>query len=352
MPFATRLVAHWYRPRLSPLTAALTPLAAAFAALAALRRALYRTGWLRTTRVGVPVVVVGNVTVGGTGKTPLVAALAEALRTRGWHPGIVSRGHGGSVQGVREVRQGDPATLVGDEPLVLAGAGMPVVVGRDRVAAARALRELHPDVDVVVADDGLQHYALAREVEIVAIDAARGFGNGWLLPAGPLREPARRAAQATARVLHVRSGAATASHADAEFVMTLAGLAWRPLQAGVPVPAFRSLPAGSIHAVAGIAQPERFFQSLEALGIAAVPHAFADHHPYVAGDLDFPGARAILMTEKDAVKCGAFADARMFFLPVRALVDPALVTLVEDTLHGSQAARAPGLPGHQGPAHV
>jgi tetraacyldisaccharide 4'-kinase len=220
----------------------------------------------------------------------------------------------------------------------------------------------HPEVDVILADDGLQHYALARDLEIVVIDAARGFGNGWLLPAGPLREPARRAAEAAAHVLNVANAQAAAGAPNVTaaqlggsppaFRMSMVASSIEPLRSGVALPQWHALPRGSVHAVAGIGEPQRFFAQLAALGIEAVPHAFDDHHAFVPGDLAFPGARAILMTEKDAVKCSAFADARMFYLPVRALVDPALVTLVEDTLHGRQTARAAGMPGHEGPAHV
>ena len=174
-----------------------------------------------------------------------------------------------------------------------------------------------------------------------------------------MREPAARAAQASARVLNVPAGSPTVAGVQLEgstpspaFRMSLVPSTMRPLRAGVALPQWSTLPAGSVHAIAGIGEPQRFFAQLAALGIDAVPHAFPDHHAFVPGDLDFPGARAIVMTEKDAVKCSAFADARMFCLPVRVLVDPALVTLVEDTLHGRQTARAAGMPGHQGPAHV
>jgi tetraacyldisaccharide 4'-kinase len=354
---AEHLARDWYRPSLTPLTAALTPLAALFGLAVAVRRALYRGGWLRATRVGVPVVVVGNITVGGSGKTPLVRALVEALRARGWHPGIVSRGYGGAVSGVRSVQVDDDPDLVGDEPLLLAREAF-VVVGADRAAAARALRASHPEVDVIVSDDGLQHYALARDVEIVAVDGARGFGNGWLLPAGPLRERAGRVGDATACVYTFNAG----PHLDAlphagegdgpRFGSRLVAQPWRSVDGVTAVPDFGAMPRGSVHAVAAIAHPERFFATLAAQGIDAVTHAFADHHPFRARDLAFDGARAILMTEKDAVKCRRIADARMFCLPVRAVIDPALVDLVEDRLHGSQTARASRLPRHQGSADL
>ena len=351
MSFAARLAAQWYRPRLTLLTAALTPLALAFGALVALRRTLYRLGWMSASRLPVAVMVVGNVAVGGTGKTPLVRALCEALQARGWHPGIVSRGYGRRARDVREVGPHDDAAAVGDEPLLLATCGAPVVVGADRAAAARLLLARHPETDVVVADDGLQHYALARDVEIVVVDASRGFGNGWLLPAGPLREPARRARAAHALV--VAGGARGASTSvPPQFAMTLEPLAWQPLLEGVAPPDFAALAPDRVHAIAGIAHPARFFGQLRDDGIAGQTHAFPDHHAFTSSDVAFPAAQAILMTEKDAVKCRAFADARMFYRPVRALLDPALITLVEDMLNGSQAARAPGLPRHEGSAGV
>ena len=215
MSLASRLVAAWYAQRLTVLTAPLVPFAAAFAALASARRALFRLGVLHERRLPVPVVVVGNITVGGSGKTPLAAALTRALAERGWHPGIVSRGHGGSrVHGSPIVVAPDSdAREVGDEPVLLVRTGIPVVVAADRVAAARALIEAHPQCDVIVADDGLQHYRLARNFEIVVVDAARGLGNGWRLPAGPLREPAARLEEADAIVALVTQGSSATSSA-------------------------------------------------------------------------------------------------------------------------------------------
>jgi tetraacyldisaccharide 4'-kinase len=287
--------------------------------------------------------------VGGTGKTPLVRALARALAARGHRPGIVSRGYGAPVRAPREVATDDDPRAVGDEPLLLAADGFPVVVAPDRVAAARELIARHPEVDVILADDGLQHYALGRDLELVVVDAQHGLGNRRLLPAGPLREPAARLAQADALVWSHLQGAGAAADARGhagfaraadlpQFTLTLVPGAWQPLRPGIPVPPLAHLPRGSVHAVAGIGQPQRFFHLLRALGIDAVPHAFPDHHAFVPSDLAFPGARAILMTEKDAVKCGSFADARMLFLPLASSVDAALVQLIEDRIHGRQAA--------------
>lgn len=350
---------------MTPVTTALLPLSLAFGLAAASRRALYRAGVLRVTRLPVPVVVVGNVSVGGSGKTPLVRALAAALRERGFRPGIVSRGYGAQVHAPVEVEPGDDAACVGDEPLLLARDGVPVVVAPRRVAAGRALLARHPEVDVLLADDGLQHYALGREVEIVVADATRGFGNGRLLPAGPLREAVSRIARADALVwsrldlastpgvpdasavsplaTDARAAARMATGAQAPagvpaFTLTLTPGAWQPVREGGAVPAFDRLPPGMVHAVAAIAHPQRFFELVRARGIDAVPHGFADHHRLTPAELALPGARAILMTEKDAVKCRSFADARMFFLPLEGHVDPALVRLIEDRIHGRQAA--------------
>jgi tetraacyldisaccharide 4'-kinase len=318
------------------------PLSWLFASVAALRRALYRRGALRSTRLPVPVVVVGNVTVGGTGKTPLVIALARALAERGRHPGIVSRGYGASGAVPREVATGDDPAEAGDEPLLLAAAGVPVVVARDRVAAARALLATHPSCDVILADDGLQHYALARDVEIVVVDGTRGFGNGRLLPAGPLREPRSRADAADAIVTLVSPDAprerVTVAVPGRHTTMTHAPIGLRNLADPSRRADPSAWPRGTVHAVAGIGNPQRFFDLLERMGIDAVPHAFADHHAFVPADLDFPGASAIVMTAKDAVKCARFADARLHALDIRAVIDPALVALILERIDGRQAA--------------
>ena len=338
---AERLVDAWYSPRTTLAAAMLLPLSLFFRAAVALRRAGYRSGLLHSVALPVPVVIVGNITVGGSGKTPLVAALARALAQRGFHPGIVSRGYG------RDHDDGDPLPVhpdadprqTGDEPLLLARAGYPVVVARDRVAAGRALLARHPDCDVILADDGLQHYRLRRDVEIAVVDAARALGNGWLLPAGPLREPASRLRAVDAVVVLAAAGAhAPLPELRGAFAMTLVGD--RFVRVDDPL---TTLPAAAfaregVHALAGIGHPERFFAQLAAMGIAATPHPFADHHRFVAGDLALPEAQAILMTEKDALKCETFSDERCWYLPVRACIDDALVNLIEGKLRGSQAA--------------
>ena len=334
------LVDAWYRPRLTLLTAVLLPLAALYGIVVTLRRWLYRAGVFRVHRLPVPVVVIGNLTVGGGGKTPTVRALANALAIHGHRPGIVSRGYGGNAQSSRAVSRDDDPAVVGDEPLILATAGHPVFIGRDRVAAARALLGAHPDCTVLLADDGLQHYALGRTVDVALVDSTRQFGNGFLLPSGPLREPAGRLADmdAVVSLLPFDAPFPPAASGGRNTAVTLVPLAFRnvadyALTAGPE--RFRQGPdAGAVHAVAGTANPQRFFASLKALGIGAVEHPFPDHHRFRAADLDFAGATAILMTEKDAVKCREIADARSWYLPVEARLDPAFIARVVTLIGG------------------
>src|SRR5438874_1170469 len=270
MPFADHLVATWYAPKPTLLARALWPLSLVFRALVAFRRALYRVGLLRAHALRVPVIVVGNLTVGGAGKTPLALALASALAERGHHPGIVSRGYGGSNVMPRAVAPGDDPHVVGDEPLLYAKGALPIWIGRRRSAAAQALAEAHPNVDVVIADDGLQHYALARTMEIIVVDAAREVGNGMLLPAGPLREPATRLLEADAVVRLVSRDDAYPAPAGAPSTrMWLETLPWRNLAQAELAPTFDAWEPGTVHAVAGIAHPERFFALLQKLGLEA-----------------------------------------------------------------------------------
>lgn len=333
--------------RRGPLATALLPLAAVFAALSALRRTLYRFGILRTVRLSRPVIVVGNITAGGSGKTPLTLWLARQLEQRGWHPGIVSRGHGGSLRRaeVREVRAGDLAYEVGDEPLLLKyRAGVPVFVGRDRVAAARALLGAHPQCDVIISDDGLQHYHMGRDVEIAILDD-RALMNGWPLPAGPLREPVERLRRVDALVLN---GKAEFVGGDVStFRMEMVGTAFTALNDPTNRCSASALTGLKLAAVAGIGVPQRFFDHLTALGLHFVPHVFPDHHRYQARDLAAVNADALLMTEKDAVKCAGLTSRPVWVMPVTAQVTSLqagtdLVTHVEqrimEKLHGRPPA--------------
>lgn len=315
--------AWWFDGSAPPLWA--RAVSTLYAAAVALRRCAYRRGLLRRHHPGVPVIVVGNLVAGGSGKTPLTVAVVERLRAAGWTPGVASRGYGrADASTPRWVEPGMDAASAGDEPLLIARAtGAKVRVDRDRVAAARALAAA--GCDVVVCDDGLQHYRLARDVEIEVQDVRRRYGNGLLLPAGPLREPLERAADCALRVVNL--GVADAATRDAaqmtgEWPMRLGIGDVRPLLGGrgLPLAAF----AGQrVHAVAGIGEPERFFAMLRGAGIAVVPHAFPDHHLYTPADFEFGSRLPILMTEKDAVKCAAFADAQTFMVPVEAVLPDA-----------------------------
>ncbi|MFP5410352.1 MAG: tetraacyldisaccharide 4'-kinase [Gammaproteobacteria bacterium] len=289
------------------VTLLLAPFALLFALVVGLRRLAYRRGWRPSVAVGVPVVVVGNITVGGSGKTPLVIWLVERLRAQGWRPGVVSRGYGGSARGCVEVMPDSEPALTGDEPLLIRiKADVPVVVGRDRVAAARWLLAHHPGVDVIVSDDGLQHYRLARDVEIAVVDAAVGLGNRWPLPAGPLREPPGRLREVDA-VVQVLRGTAVPRRdlgPKAWHVDYRPGRAWR-LQAPSARLALADLPPRDWVAATGIGRPQGFFDMLRAQGLAVETRAFPDHHAFRPGELPIEGA--VLMTEKDAVKCRPFA---------------------------------------------
>ena len=312
MALIDTLESAWYEGARPPWWS--WPLAALYGGVTRLRVGLYRGGWLRSERLPVPVVVVGNLSVGGTGKTPLTIAVAQALRQRGWQPGVVSRGYGGRQREPLLLDASPDPVQVGDEPCLIHASGAPVAVGRDRAAAARLL--LAAGCDVVIADDGLQHYALARDVEICVIDGRRRFGNRRLLPAGPLREPLARLARVDFRVCH--GGVAEAG----EIPMQLRGDVAVNLRDGRTQP-LASFAGQRVHALAAIGHPRRFFDSLRAAGIAPIEHAFPDHHAFVAAELAFAGELPLLMTDKDAVKCRDFARSGWWRVPVQAELPPA-----------------------------
>ncbi len=322
------------------------PLAVIFWAASALRRAAYRSGLLEPWKAPVPIVVVGNITAGGTGKTPLTIAIVELLKARGFTPGVVSRGYG-SIPPTEQ----DPSGVVrvfperatpehfGDEPVMIARrCQVPVFISPDRPAAVRALLQAIPGIDVVVSDDGLQHYALARDVEIAVVDGELRFGNGLPLPSGPLREPVSRLRTVDAVV--VNGGNSDLIPAPRQFAMHLGEERFvRIADREEREPReFAELVRGrDVAAIAGIAHPERFFSHLRRLGVTARTHAFPDHHLYRPADLKLPGAEAIVMTEKDAVKCAAFADERLWFLRIAATLPPDFEAFLVDRLHGFKA---------------
>ncbi len=345
-PLRPDLERHWQYN--GPVAFALWPLSGLYCAVARLRR---RRLQRRAERLPVPVVVVGNITVGGTGKTPMVIWLAEFLHAQGLRPGIVSRGYGGRAgPAPQHVTGSSDARVVGDEAVVMARrTRCPVWVCPDRVAAARALLARHA-VDVIISDDGLQHYRLGRDIEIAMIDGARRFGNGLCLPAGPLREPLARLAEVDFRVV-------TGSLADAgEYAMELTGEELVHLRNPGRRRLLSALRGRRVHAVAGVGNPDRFFWQLRQAGLEVVPHPFPDHYSYRVEDLQFDRETPIIMTEKDAVKCGIFADHRYWYLPVKARPEPAfsqaLFNRIKAIQRGQETARDPGVPGHQGPARL
>lgn len=312
---------QWYR--IGPWHLLLIPLSWLFGLLAAVRRWLYEIRLLPSSSLGVPIVVVGNISVGGTGKTPLVIWLAENLEQHGYRPGIISRGYGGNADDALPVHKNSDPAIVGDEPVLLAKRSQcPVWIGRDRVRTAQALLETHPQCDIVISDDGLQHYRLRRDFEIAVIDGNRGLGNGYLLPAGPLRESPLRLNIVDAVV--VNGGGV---YAEA-YMMQLKTGVFHNLQNPEKTALATDFSGRSICAVAGIGNPARFFQCLRDLGLRFEQRIFADHHAFQAADLQSIAADVILMTEKDAVKCAAFAQPGWWYLPVTAAVDQSLIARI------------------------
>lgn len=348
------LTRNWLRR--GPLACALWPVSVLFGGLAGLRAQLFRAGVLKSERLPVPVVVVGNIYIGGTGKTPLTIWLVQALRDAGFTPGVISRGFGSQDSGPRPVTVASSPRDVGDEPVLIAArAGCPVMVGRKRADAGRALLAAHPEVDILITDDGLQHYALQRDVEIILFDG-RGVGNGWLLPAGPLREkPSRRrdvtvvntpqlgpelAARVRGRGRNGRPAAmpvqmvlapSRAERLDGAQAMALEDLALQARQQG-----------WRVAAAAGIGNPARFFTMLRGAGFDPAELPLPDHHDFLDRPFDAVAADVILMTEKDAVKCRQLEeyryDPRLWVVPVSARIDAALAEQLVEKCRGCSTA--------------
>ena len=299
-----------------PLAWVLWPLSVVFAIAVRLRRILYQLRLLRSKHPGLPVIVVGNLTVGGSGKTPLVLWIAEFLKGKGWSPAIVARGYGAKLDAPRAATVAGEPAQVGDEPIVLSRrSGCPVWVGADRVAVIATLREQHPEVNIVILDDGLQHYRLRRDIEIAVVDA-RGFGNGFMLPAGPLREPRSRLASVDAVVSHDNASVQG-------FRMSLAGETLHRMTDSRDRRPLAAFTGQQVHAVAGIGDPNRFFLHLVKRGLKVLPHPFPDHYAFSPQDLQFGDSQAVLLTEKDAVKLRHVAAPHWWVLPVTAKLDPA-----------------------------
>lgn len=299
---------HWSDINLVSLL--LWPLSLLFRCLAACRRQLYRSGLLKTWQAPVPVIIVGNISVGGTGKTPVVIALVDWLKAQGYKPGVISRGYGGQKHSVPTLldAQSEPSD-VGDEPVLIARrTGAPVCVFPLRIESAKALLNAN-DCDVLIADDGLQHYALERDLEIIVVDAQKLHGNGFCLPAGPLREPVSRIGK-QAYTLYNRTQASDDGNSFTLVPGDLVALDNSQKKSA------SSLAGIEVLACAGTASPERFFKTLSSFGIRLNTRVFPDHHPYTAGDFENPAGLPIVMTEKDAVKCTNFGLKNAWYLPV------------------------------------
>ncbi len=335
---------YWFGGGTPPLHARV--LASLYTTVVAARAALYRRGWLPRAHPGVPVVVVGNLIAGGSGKTPLTIAIVERLRAEGWTPGVASRGYGRRDAATpRWVRRDTDPAEGGDEPVLIARrTDARVRVDRDRLAAARALVE--EGCDIVVCDDGLQHYGLMRDVEIEVIDGRRRYGNARMLPAGPLREPEARVARCDFRVANLGTAAAVTSLASTGDATPEAGFGEWPMRLavadaqalrGARTRSIASFAGQRVHAVAGIGDPERFFETLRSAGIAVVPHGFPDHHRYTAEDLRFGSDLPLLMTEKDAVKCAGFAEDGQYSIAIRADLPEAFWVALLDRIKAARA---------------
>lgn len=328
-PLQLRIEALWYGRH--PLTLLLAPLSWLYLSALACRRCMYAAGILPVARLPVPVIVVGNLTAGGTGKTPLVIWLARYLQTLAYKPGIVSRGYGGAPQPrARLVGPDSEPALVGDEPVLLAQrTGCPVAVAPDRVKAAQALLR-QTDCDILLSDDGLQHTSLARDVEIVVVDGERRFGNGRCLPAGPLREP-------TARLDTVDVVVAGGHATGDEYLMEYTDLPVKSLDGKQEKP-LAGFSGQRVHAVAAIGNPGRFFSLLRRNGLDTREHPFPDHHIFKRPDLAFDDTAAVLMTEKDAVKCRQLGLENAWYVPIDVKLpetfERKLEALLEEVRHG------------------
>ena len=316
---------YWYDS--NSVSLLLRPVSWLYCFIVRFRKILYSLNIKKSFFTDKPVVVVGNISVGGSGKTPLLIALCDYLQSKGFNPGIVSRGYGGTLTGVKQVMHDTPASLVGDEPLMIYQKTLlPVVVGADRVAAVEFLLN-NNQCDIVLSDDGLQHYRMKRALEICVVDSLRLHGNGYCLPAGPLREPQSRLENVDIVVYSGVSDAANSQQnsysLDFVNLRSLNGDEQRPVS---------SLMGKTVHAIAGIGNPSRFFQQLRDNGLTVTEHAFSDHHKYKKSDFSEWGNSCIIMTEKDAVKCRGLSLNDAWFVEVKANFSVSLKKQLDEKL--------------------
>ena len=315
-----RLFIIHYSKSLFPLF--LLPLSAIFFLILVIRKYFYQFNFLKSFKLKVPVIVVGNITLGGTGKTPLVIHLAKELKKNGYRPGIVSRGYGSRAKGTIEVNQKSKIDEVGDEPILIQRhTQMPVFVSKDRVMAANALIKKYKEINVILSDDGIQHYRLKRDVEVLVIDGSRGFGNGYLLPAGPLREPKDKLNDVDAIVCNYKKVI------DGSYLMKYKSKFLVNLKTKQKI-AINKAHLSNIHAIAGIGNPDRFFNDLTSLGLVFNSSAYQDHYRFTKKDFKNMSGKNIIMTEKDAVKCEKFAQDNFWYLPVEVNIESKFTNLI------------------------
>ncbi len=330
------VIAH-YLYQHSVLNYAMYPLACCYQLIIWIRKKLYEYGFYKKNRIDRLVIVVGNITLGGTGKTPFVIWLAKTLCANGYHPGIISRGYKSKKNNQPTlVSTNSHITDVGDEALILAKHSLcPLVIARNRVAAAQHLIARVPDCDVIISDDGLQHYALERDIEILLVDGLRKFGNGLCLPAGPLREPISRTASVD---IVVSNQVISDQSASDEYCFQLAPLALCSVSEPSTQLPISALKDQSVHAVAGIGHPQQFFSQLRAYTDRLIEHAFPDHHCFQPDEIDFPEANFIVMTEKDAVKCTGFANQQCWYVSTEVKVSAGLWQRLHELLQQQSSA--------------
>lgn len=326
MALTDRLLDAWYKGH--PALTLLRPLECLYRRVVNRKRARFLSGQGGSYKAPVPVVVVGNITIGGTGKTPLILWMIDHCRARGLRVGVVSRGYGAKPPSLPwRVLPQQPAEHAGDEPLLIVNrTGVPLMIDPDRSQAVRALLAEEP-LDLILSDDGLQHYRLNRDLELVLVDGVRGLGNGRCLPAGPLREPVERLQSVDALLYN---GAGTDREDGFGFQLQPSALV--NLLSGERRPVDHFPHGQQVHAVAGIGNPQRFFNTLEGLHWRPVPHAFADHAVFSAQTLSFTPALPVVMTEKDAVKCASFAAPDWWYLTVEAVPSAAFVSWFDSQL--------------------
>ena len=311
-PSETLTKIHYSKSLVSLL---LLPLSAVFLLISFIRKTLYQFNFLKSFKLKIPVIVVGNITSGGTGKTPLIIYLANELKKNGYRPGIISRGYGSKTEGVMEVSQKSDVAEAGDEPMLIQKhTHLPVFVSKDRVLAAKALVKKYAKTDVILSDDGIQHYRLRRDLEVLVIDGTRKFGNGYLLPAGPLREFRSKLKTVDAIVCNHKKVI------DGSYLMKYKGHFLINLKTNKKIH-LNNLSLKNIHAIAGIGNPDRFFDYLKTFNIVFNSSAFQDHYKFSKKDFRDMNDKNIIMTEKDAVKCQQFSRNNFWYLPVIAEVD-------------------------------